>query len=135
MTLVKQIEQLLVAPTGLENMLTYNIEQRGEWCAFGSERVVVRFKNKYLVSIIMGEGAHSNQAKPYEIAVLFGNEFATKDAAEKFYAVSPPTDDVIGYLTLERVRELLEHINNLPKATVKSFLEYRRAKRAIGYDN
>ena len=134
MTLLKQIEKLLVAPTGLENIESYDLEER-EGFAFGTARAAINFKNNFLVSVIMGEGSQSSHAKPYEVAVTFNYDFVTKDVAEKFYASSPPTDDVIGYLTLERVRELLEHINNLPRVTRKSFLKSKRAKRAIGYDN
>lgn len=63
-----------------------------------------KFDNGYGASVITGELACGNNAKPYELAVLHHDELCYD---------TPITDDVIGYLTSDEVFDLLDKIEQL----------------------
>ena len=78
------------------------------------KQAVYFFPNGYGVSIINiispneVHYSYSNKSHPYEVAILEGN-------IESFQITydTPITDDVIGYLTLEEVYNLMKQIENL----------------------
>lgn len=63
-----------------------------------------KFDNGYGASVITGEFACCNDAKPYELAVLHHDELCYD---------TPITDDVIGFLTSDEVFDLLDKIEQL----------------------
>jgi hypothetical protein len=71
------------------------------------------FDNGYGVSVIrasgeFGNGSYGHEEGLYELAVLH------KDITGCCYT-TPITDNVIGYLTPEKVSEIMEQVKNLPK--------------------
>jgi len=64
------------------------------------------FPNGYGASVITGWGAYGTPEQPYELAVLHG---------ESLCYATPLTDDVIGYLNEDGVKELLDDIAILPE--------------------
>jgi len=73
-------------------------------------RALMHFDNNYGVSVISGASAYSDDEHPYEVAVFFDGSI-TYD--------TPITDDVIGYCTEERVTEIMEAVQALPKKEVE----------------
>lgn len=65
---------------------------------------IFSFANGYGASVITGGIAYCNEAQPYELAVLKGDDLCYD---------TPITDDVIGYLTSNEVYELLDRIEQL----------------------
>lgn len=63
-----------------------------------------KFDNGYGASVITGDIAYCNEARPYELAVLCHGKLCYD---------TPITDDVIGYLTSNEVYELLDRIEQL----------------------
>lgn len=65
----------------------------------------IHFPNGYGASVITGEMFYTSAEKPYELAVLDGDELTYE---------TPITDDVIGYLDYDEVLEILYEIEKLP---------------------
>jgi hypothetical protein len=75
----------------------------------GGTRLVFKAKNGYGASVITdGYGAEQGL---FELGVLV---FLGDDYSLTYY--TPITEDVVGYLTWEQVRETLDKIEALPKA-------------------
>ena len=72
---------------------------------FGKQAKLI-FPNGYGISVIILGGAYGNDKAPYEIGVLYN---------DRLCYTTPITDDVIGYLTPERVTEIMKEIQTLPK--------------------
>lgn len=68
------------------------------------------FENGYGASVIKHSGSYGNERDLWELAVLTGN----KNNWELSYNTQI-TDDVIGYLSIAEVNELLDKIKELPK--------------------
>lgn len=67
---------------------------------------VYRFANGYGASVIRNSYSYGHEHGLYEIAVLKGNRLCYD---------TPITDNVIGYLTADKVAEYLQRIEELPK--------------------
>ena len=78
------------------------------------KQAVYFFENGYgisIINIISPNGIHysyTNNSQPYEVAILFGNI-----ASSQITYDTPITDDVIGYLTLEEVYNVMKQIEQL----------------------
>lgn len=72
----------------------------------GAERYVFTFDNGYGASVIRGPHTYGGADGLWELAVL--------DTNGDLYYESPVTDDVIGWLKEDRVRELLDSVAALP---------------------
>ena len=64
----------------------------------------LEFDNGYGVSVICGFGAYGNNDKPYELAILKNGSLCYDTEI---------TDDVIGYLTPDKVTEYMIRIQEL----------------------
>jgi hypothetical protein len=71
----------------------------------GGEQAKIHFKNGYGASVIRTPHSLGGNEGLYELAVTRGR-YITYD--------TPITDDVLGYLTPDRVSELLQQIEALP---------------------
>ena len=70
---------------------------------------VMLFENGYGVSVITGGSARADDEGPYELAVL-------RHEGDKRYCLcydTPITDDVVGYLTVDGVTELMRRVQEL----------------------
>lgn len=76
-----------------------------EWA---NDHVVIAFANGYGASIVRGPHSYGGQDGLFEVAVLDREGNLTYD--------TPITDDVIGYLSREAVREVCAAIATLPDA-------------------
>jgi len=75
----------------------------------GGERAVIKFDNGYGASVITGgELSYTSHSRPYEIAVLKGDDLCYD---------TPITDDVLGYQSECSVQRVLNQIAELPPAT------------------
>jgi hypothetical protein len=72
---------------------------------------VTFFENGYGASVVRGYGTYGNEHGLYELAVIAGD----KDGWDLDYE-TPITDDVEGWLSEERITELLMEIAALPPA-------------------
>ena len=72
-------------------------------------QAILFFPNGYGVSVIAGSIFYTNCEEPYELAVLLGGE----KKPSLTYA-TPITNDVIGYLTEEKVTAIMKDVQNLP---------------------
>ena len=70
----------------------------------GGTRAHMKFDNGFGVSVITGEYAYSDEARPYEVAVLQGDNITYS---------TPITDDVIGHLNEGGVTEIMRQIQDL----------------------
>lgn len=79
---------------------------------FEGVRYRFKFDNNYGASVIKQYGSYGYKEDLWELAVI---EFRNPDDPEDYELTydTPITNDVIGYLTDERVREILEKIKNL----------------------
>jgi len=68
-----------------------------------------KFDNDYGASVIKHYGSYGYEEDLFELAVLF---FDDKGQSHLTYN-TPITNDVVGYLTNDKVLELLEQIKNL----------------------
>ncbi len=80
---------------------------------------LIFFKNGYGVSVVrfelaggFGYGSYTNNESEWELAVLFGN----KNSWEISYN-TPITDDVMGYLSEEKVTDVMLRVQNYIKQT------------------
>lgn len=72
------------------------------------KQAVLFFENKYGISVITGKGSYSNETKPYEIAVLQGDDFENS-----ICYTTEITNYVIGWLTEDEVSEIMIKIQQL----------------------
>ena len=75
----------------------------------GATQAEIHFPNGYGASVITGEMFYTSPEKPYELAVLDGDDLTYE---------TPITDDVIGYLDYDEVLEILSEIEKLPPKTI-----------------
>jgi hypothetical protein len=75
-------------------------------CTGRGIRAVATFENGYGASVVSGSIFYSDEKRPYEIAVLHGDDLDYS---------TPVTDDVCGYLTTAEANEILRQIQDLPK--------------------
>jgi hypothetical protein len=73
----------------------------------GSQRIY-KFPNGYGASVVRHENSYGGRKGLFELAVL--------DANGDICYSSPITNDVIGWLTIEQVDDLLDDISQLPGA-------------------
>lgn len=73
---------------------------------------VTFFENGYGASIVRGTGTYGNEHGLYELAVIAGDN----DEWDLDYT-TPITDDVEGWLSEERITDLLNEIAALPTAS------------------
>lgn len=77
----------------------------------GGTQRVFRFENSYGASVVNHEFSYGSEQGYYELAVLY---FHNKDSNESELTYSTPiTNDVIGWLSVEKVNELLDRIKEL----------------------
>lgn len=69
-------------------------------------RAIHDFDNGYSASVIRRPGSYGYSSGLYELAVLRHG---------RVDATTPITDDVLGWLTMDKVNELLKQIEALPK--------------------
>jgi len=74
----------------------------------GGKQAKLFFENGYGVSIVFGILFYSNGIDTYEVAVLKGD----KDNWKITYN-TPITDDVLGYLTMDEVQEVIDRVEKL----------------------
>lgn len=72
----------------------------------GGEHNIYTFSNHYGASVIRTDMSYGGASGLWEVAVLDNNGKICYD--------TPITSDVIGYLTWEKVEEILKDISNLP---------------------
>lgn len=89
---------------GFENNL---VDEGLRWT--GNYQYVFKFDNGYGASVVKGDDTYGSEKDLWEVAVLW---FGDYDQYELNYDTGI-TDDVIGYLTDEDVKNLLERIRNL----------------------
>ena len=80
--------------------------------AFGGVHYVFRFKNDYGASVIKHNGSYGHKNDLWELAVIKFDEGGDNNDWDLNYD-TPITDDVIGSLTDEEVRDLLKQIMEL----------------------
>lgn len=80
----------------------------------GAVQKLYRFANGYGASVVKGEYTYGGDEGLWELAVL---TFKTEDNNSRIAYDTPITSDVEGYLTDEKVEELLTEIENLPTYT------------------
>lgn len=73
----------------------------------GGQRATINFVNGYGASIITGGMSYTNKERPYEIAILKGEELCYD---------TPLTNDVFGWQTEKEADEVLNEIKSLPGA-------------------
>lgn len=73
-----------------------------------NEQALMFFPNGYGVSVLLGKKFYSNGIDTYELAVTTGNE----EEWGLCYS-TPITNDVLGYLTAEKVTEVMRKIQEL----------------------
>ena len=71
----------------------------------GGIQAYVRFRNGYGASIVQSQYSYGGSEGLYELAVFGQDGHITYD--------TPITDDVLGFLTEDRVTEILKEIKNL----------------------
>lgn len=69
-----------------------------------AEGAHIEFDNRYGVSVITGHGSYTDEASPYELAVLYEGELCYNTHI---------TQDVVGWLTEDKVTELMKQIQEL----------------------
>ena len=74
----------------------------------GWERASLMFPNGYGVSVVRSYYSYGGEKGFYELAVLEGSGYLTYD--------TPVTSDVEGWLTPEKVTELMAQVQTLPAA-------------------
>lgn len=85
----------------------------------GGEQYVVKFPNGYGASIVRNGMSYGGGAGFWELAVLHGEGYAPKHYSDEdelwplCYA-TPITNDVIGWLTPEKISDLVTQISILP---------------------
>lgn len=77
----------------------------------GGTQRIYRFANGYGASVVRHPFSYGNKEGLFELAVL--SDFKSDTEYELTYS-TPITSDVIGYLTDEKVEELLTQIEALP---------------------
>jgi len=70
-----------------------------------------RFKNGYGASVVMGDHTYGGDRDLYELAVI---RFGEDDDDWEIAYDTPITEDVVGFLTREDVKNLLVQIESLP---------------------
>jgi len=71
----------------------------------GNEQRIYEFENGYGASVIRGEYTYGGSNGLFELAVLSDGHLCYS---------TPITDDVIGWLSEEKVQEILQKISDLP---------------------
>jgi len=69
------------------------------------------FSNDYGVSIVRHDGSYGNEQGLYELGVLWTND----DGFCHLTYDTPITDDVIGYLTIEKALDIADRVSKLTK--------------------
>ena len=95
---------------GFEN---YLLEREDRSIGYKYERIhyIFKFDNNYGASVVKGYGSYGYEDDRWELAVILFNP----GGSERYDLVynTPITDDVLGYLTDEGVREILQQIKEL----------------------
>ena len=73
----------------------------------GGWQARIHFKNGYGASVITGKTSYTNDQRPYELAVLKGEELCYDTGL---------TSDVFAYQTAEDIEAVLDQIASLPTA-------------------
>ena len=73
------------------------------------EQYIFQFKNHYGASVIRHNYSYGGKEGLWELAVLFFDEIGQWDIAYDTWL----TDDVLGYLTISKVNEILDKIKQL----------------------
>lgn len=81
----------------------------------GNAQIVFKFPNGYGASVVRGKYTYGGDQGLFELAVI---KFTTEKSWGIVYD-TPITNDVIGYLEVEEVFELLETIKALPEKEVQ----------------
>lgn len=89
--------------TDIPTFADLEFKERSRLCGIQARHT---FPNGYGVSVIKGGGTYGGDEGLYELAVLHDGELCYD---------TPVTDDVEGYLTPERVSELLAQVAALPE--------------------
>lgn len=76
--------------------------------AVGGKHAKIFFENGYGVSILFGDMFYSNGVNTYEVAIIKGNEDDWDFAFD-----TPIADDVLGYLSMNEVQEVIKRVENL----------------------
>lgn len=76
------------------------------------KHIIYRFDNGYGASVVRFYGSYGYEQGLWELAVI---KFEGEKNDFKLCYDTPITDDVIGYLTMPKVDELLDLIEALPK--------------------
>lgn len=95
-------------------MKTFNdleFKQHSNMLTREAKQAVIFFPNGYGASVVTGKMFYTSEDKPYEMAILFGNE---KDYCLTYS--SGITDDVLGHLTADDVTNYLKMIQELEAA-------------------
>ena len=79
---------------------------------FDGTQEIYHFENGYGASVISHKFSYGGERGLFEIAVLDQND-------DLCYS-TPVTDDVLGNLDRDEVKQVLEQINDLPPISVKS---------------
>lgn len=77
----------------------------------GGAQNLYRFENGYGASVICNPRSHGGNMGLYEIAVI--KFFGETDEYQLVYD-TPITDDVIGYVPFDEIKNHLQEIKNLP---------------------
>lgn len=91
----------------LERTVDIGDDVRGDYVHY-----IFRFDNHYGASIVKGYGTIGYSMDLWELAVVWFLPWSNSDKYDLIYS-TPITDDVIGCLDDERVRELLKQIKDL----------------------
>ena len=75
----------------------------------GVEQYTEEFFNGYGVSVIRGEYTYGGKEGLYELAVLKGGSLCYDTCI---------TDDVIGYLSMEQVKDIIQMVQQLPHVLI-----------------
>ena len=92
------------------NTLIESIEDRSDYIL---RRCLITFKNGYKLSVVSGDGAYGNDDAPYEIAPINLNDNLDGSLLDPDDQGEDIGDDVLGYLTKERVIYYVRKIGSL----------------------
>ena len=101
-TNIPQLNKLLV--TKMSNLKSHWVDELGTF------RALFKFDNNYGASVISGPYSYGGP-KLFELAVIYWHD----DKDFSLCYTTPITDDVLGYLTVDKVKETLEKIQQLNK--------------------
>ena len=71
------------------------------------QRATMYFDNGYGVSVIIGDGAYTDEDHPFEVAVMLKDGGLTYD--------THITDDVVSYCDKDKVTDIMRQVQELPK--------------------